>query len=159
MASDLGVYVRSAESQYAQPSTRRTFLKAVGKSIAGISAIGTLEKMLGGVANAYQDELGGYDVPNLIGPPQTVLVHDSASKKIPNDVIIKLDWYKLENNRKVARVSINGLTYGYTFREPDGNHYGIVDVDGDGVFRRKYFKGEFYDVPDWVVSKMNITKK
>ena len=155
MVNDLGAYARSAESKYTQPNTRRNFLKAIG----GFAGASVLEKMLGGVAYAYQDEPNGYDVPNLIGSPQTILVHDSASKKIPKDVVIKLDWYKLENNRKVARVSINGLTYGYTFREPDGNHYGIVDVDGDGVFRRKYFKGEFYDVPDWVVSKMNLTKK
>ena len=121
--------------------------------------ISGLERFLGGVAYAFEDDPNGYN--NLIptnldkSRPETVYVkNDGKSKKIPADTIIRLDWYTL-GNRKVAKISIDDNVYAYTFREPDGNHYAILDLEGKGIFNRRYRKGEFYDVPDWVANRVN----
>lgn len=139
---------------------KNDLVKTVGKYV-GVFALGAA--LSAGFCNydkIFTPKPTGYPVPELTSTKAKFI--KSKKINITDKIECYADMYDYEMGQKVGRLSVNGKVFLYAiFDEKIAEGYGIADMDGDGVFEKKFTKDELDNMeknpqvygipPEWVL--------
>ena len=137
--------------------SRRSFMRAAAETLGLVGVVGGAV-LMPEPARAMERNPNGYPVPDLSGLRPYQMLHYDVNAKIPGKETF-VERYRTPDGAKVARLSVGGKAFCYSIRERGHSKgYAILDSTGNGVFNTKYYDGEEFDVPDWLV-KVVLAKR